>query len=69
MSTFRSVSAFQVQKDYITLDTRIILDARLSIEGKAAYAMFESGGIEITDIPERLIKELIEVGALEEVSE
>lgn len=63
MSVLRSIK--NRENAYIKLDRRIILDPRLSLEGKGFYGMLEANAIEIKDIPESIIEELIEVGYLE----
>ncbi len=54
---------------YIALSIFILNDPRLSLEGKGTYGMLESGSMEIRDVSENIIRELIEVGYLQEVQE
>lgn len=54
---------------FVSLNTSIIQDPRISLEGIGVYGMLESGAMKIEDIPKNLIKELIQVGVLLEVTE
>lgn len=65
------MNIFRAKKEssYIILDSRIIQDCRLSLDGKGIYGMLEAGCMALEEVPENIIKELVEVGYLKEVIE
>jgi len=52
---------------YVMLDKNIISDPRLSLEAIGIYGMLECEAIKLEEIPDHLLKELREIGYLEEV--
>lgn len=55
------------QEKLITIDSEIIQNPILSLEGKGYYGMLEASAIELEEVPEKIIKELIAVGYIYEV--
>jgi hypothetical protein len=55
---------FRVERrnDYICVNRNIVLDHRLSFEGKGIYGMLLADAIELKDVPPHIIKELEVVG-------
>jgi len=69
MYELRQKETFHRNSFYTVLITEILEDPRLSLEGKATYALLESGKISILDVPENIYKELFLIGYIEEVEE
>ena len=57
------------ENKHTILNSKILEDPRLSLEGKGVYGMLEANLITLEEVQKSIIQELIEVGYLEEISE
>lgn len=55
------------EDDYVYLDTEIIQNPDLCLEGKGCYGMLMSGSMKWKEVPEYIQRQLLKVGYIQEV--